>query len=379
MAKKPTPKNNQEPDIEDQKDIEALNHKTIEKHKLKKNNGLKYFIMIIFLLLCGGIITLLFSTKISSILPNGMAPVARFLSPSEALAIEKIQIYKLETDQRLNKIENIEHPNVELKIKELRDEIRNDISIISKELSVINDLKITESLDGLEKKISNILIQVDDLIFNSSKVVSNNNNGSIDKNYDLILKKIRSEVAILSSNQEKLTQRFNKIKNTNLSPAENNSKHLNYSDDIKEVLEIGGPYIKVLEKISKKGIDIPKVLIANSEGVVTINYLKTSFPAAAHASLKQSIKQDVEPGVGGKLLGFLKSQVTVRSLDAQKGNSVNAVLSRMQVALNNDDLSEVIDQASLLDEPAKSGIKDWLTLAVNRQTVVDAFSKLLEN
>ena len=378
MAKKPTPKSNQEPDIEDQKDIEALNHKAIEKHKLKKSNGLKYFIMIIFLLLCGGIITLLFSTKISSILPNGMAPVARFLSPSEALAIEKIQIYKLETDQRLNKIESIEHPNVELKIKELRDEIRNDISIISKELSVINDLKITESLDGLEKKISNILIQIDDLIFNSSKVVSNNN-GSIDKNYDLILKKIRSEVAILSSNQEKLTQRFNKIKNTNSSPAENNSKHLNYSDDIKEVLEIGGSYIKVLEKISKKGIDIPKVLVANSEGVVTINYLKTSFPAAAHASLKQSIKQDVEPGVGGKLIGFLKSQVTVRSLDAQKGNSVNAVLSRMQVALNNDDLSEVIDQASLLDEPAKSGIKDWLTLAVNRQTVVDAFSKLLEN
>ncbi|MDB3964626.1 hypothetical protein N9401_00415 [Amylibacter sp.] len=378
MAKKPVLKNNQEPDIEDQKDIEALNHKAIEKHKLKKSNGLKYFIMIIFLLLCGGIITLLFSTKISSILPNGMAPVARFLSPSEALAIEKIQIYKLETDQRLNKIESIEHPNVELKIKQLRNEIRNDISIISKELSVINDLKITESLDSLEKKISNILIQVDDLIFNSSKVVSNNN-GSIDKNYDLILKKIRSEVAILSSNQEKLTQRFNKIKNTNLTPAENNSKYLNHSDDIKEVLEIGGPYIKVLEEISKKGIDIPKVLIANSEGVVTINYLKTSFPAAAHASLKQSIKQDVEPGVGGKLLGFLKSQVTVRSLDAQKGNSVNAVLSRMQVALNNDDLSEVIDQASLLDEPAKSGIKDWLTLAVNRQTVVDAFSKLLEN
>lgn len=378
MAKKPTPKNNQEPDIEDQKDIEALNHKAIEKHKLKKSNGLKYFIMIIFLLLCGGIITLLFSTKISSILPNGMAPVARFLSPSEALAIEKIQIYKLETDQRLNKIESIEHPNVELKIKQLRNEIRNDISIISKELSVINDLKITESLDGLEKKISNILIQIDDLIFNSSKVVSNNN-GSIDKNYDLILKKIRSEVAILSSNQEKLTQRFNKIKNTNLTLAENNSKYLNYSDDIQEVLEIGGPYIKVLEEISKKGIDIPKVLVANSEGVVTINYLKTSFPAAAHASLKQSIKQDVEPGVGGKLIGFLKSQVTVRSLDAQKGNSVNAVLSRMQVALNNDDLSEVIDQASLLDEPAKSGIKDWLTLAVNRQTVVDAFSKLLEN
>lgn len=53
MAKKPTPKNNQEPDIEDQKDIEALNHKAIEKHKLKKSNGLKYFIMIIFLLLCG--------------------------------------------------------------------------------------------------------------------------------------------------------------------------------------------------------------------------------------------------------------------------------------------------------------------------------------
>ena len=39
MAKKPTLKNNQEPNIEDQKDIEALNHKAIEKHKLKKRKG----------------------------------------------------------------------------------------------------------------------------------------------------------------------------------------------------------------------------------------------------------------------------------------------------------------------------------------------------
>lgn len=84
-------------------------------------------------------------------------------------------------------------------------------------------------------------------------------------------------------------------------------------------------------------------------------------------------------GLGGKLLGFLKSQVTVRSLDAQEGNSINAILSRMQVALNNDDLSEAIRQSSDLNGAAKSEIKDWLSLAVKRQETVDAFSEMLGN
>ena len=378
MAKKPTPKNNQEPDIEDQKDIEALNHKAIEKHKLKKSNGLKYFIMIIFLLLCGGIITLLFSTKISSILPNGMAPVARFLSPSEALAIEKIQIYKLETDQRLNKIESIEHPNVELKIKELRDEISNDIAQISKELTEIDNSKIENRLSELEKKITNTLTLVDELVFNSSKNVIINDS-PLNKNYDLIIKKLRSEITFLSNQQNLLIEQFNTLKTANLNTFKKNSKDLNDFDKIKEALNFGGPYKLALEEISKKEIQIPKVLLDNSEGVVTMNYLKTNFPTVAHASLKASLKQTDESGLGGKLLGFLKSQVTVRSLDAQEGNSINAILSRMQVALNNDDLSEVIRQSSDLNGAAKSEIKDWLSLAVKRQETVDAFSEMLGN
>ena len=150
-------------------------------------------------------------------------------------------------------------------------------------------------------------------------------------------------------------------------------------DKIKEALNFGGPYKLALEEISKKEIQIPKVLLDNSEGVVTMNYLKTNFPTVAHASLKASLKQTDESGLGGKLLGFLKSQVTVRSLDAQEGNSINAILSRMQVALNNDDLSEVIRQSSDLNGAAKSEIKDWLSLAVKRQETVDAFSEMLGN
>ena len=138
MAKKPIKKDKQEANIEDQIDNEILNQETVGDLK-SNNNILKYSIIIIFSLICGGIITLTFSTKISALLPSGMSPLARFLSPSEALAIERIQIYKLETDNRLNKIENIKHPNVDLKIKELRDEISNDIAQISKELTEIDN------------------------------------------------------------------------------------------------------------------------------------------------------------------------------------------------------------------------------------------------
>ena len=377
MAKKPIKKDKQEANIEDQIDNEILNQETVGDLK-SNNNILKYSMIIIFSLICGGIITLSFSTKISALLPSGMAPLARFLSPSEALAIERIQIYKLETDNRLNKIENIKHPNVDLKIKELRDEISNDIAQISKELTEIDNSKIENRLSELEKKITNTLTLVDELVFNSSKNVIINDS-PLNKNYDLIIKKLRSEITFLSNQQNFLIEQFNTLKNANLNTANKNSKDLNDFDKIKEALNFGGPYKLALEEISKKEIQIPKVLLDNSEGVVTMNYLKTNFPTVAHASLKASLKQTDESGLGGKLLGFLKSQVTVRSLDAQEGNSINAILSRMQVALNNDDLSEVIRQSSDLNGAAKSEIKDWLSLAVKRQETIEAFSEMLGN
>ena len=377
MAKKPIKKDKQEANIEDQIDNEILNQETVGDLK-SNNNIIKYSMIIIFSLICGGIITLSFSTKISALLPSGMAPLARFLSPSEALAIERIQIYKLETDNRLNKIENIKHPNVDLKIKELRDEISNDIAQISKELTEIDNSKIENRLNELEKKITNTLTLVDELVFNSSKNVIINDS-PLNKNYDLIIKKLRSEITFLSNQQNLLIEQFNTLKNANLNTFKKNSKDLNDFDKIKEALNFGGPYKLALEEISKKEIQIPKVLLDNSEGVVTMNYLKTNFPTVAHASLKASLKQTDESGLGGKLLGFLKSQVTVRSLDAQEGNSINAILSRMQVALNNDDLSEAIRQSSDLNKTAKSEIKDWLSLAVKRQETVDAFSEMLGN
>ena len=377
MAKKPIKKDKQEANIEDQIDNEILNQETVGDLK-SNNNIIKYSMIIIFSLICGGIITLSFSTKISALLPSGMAPLARFLSPSEALAIERIQIYKLETDNRLNKIENIKHPNVDLKIKELRDEISNDIAQISKELTEIDNSKIENRLSELEKKITNTLTLVDELVFNSSKNVIINDS-PLNKNYDLIIKKLRSEITFLSNQQNFLIEQFNTLKNANLNTFKKNSKDLNDFDKIKEALNFGGPYKLALEEISKKEIQIPKVLLDNSEGVVTMNYLKTNFPTVAHASLKASLKQTDESGLGGKLLGFLKSQVTVRSLDAQEGNSINAILSRMQVALNNDDLSEAIRQSSDLNGAAKSEIKDWLSLAVKRQETIDAFSEMLGN
>ena len=377
MAKKPIKKDKQEANIEDQIDNEILNQETVGDLK-SNNNIIKYSMIIIFSLICGGIITLSFSTKISALLPSGMAPLARFLSPSEALAIERIQIYKLETDNRLNKIENIKHPNVDLKIKELRDEISNDIAQISKELSEIDNSKIENRLSGLEKKLTNTLTLVDELVFNSSKNVIINDSPP-NKNYDLIIKKLRSEITFLSNQQNLLIEQFNTLKNANLNTFKKNSKDLNDFDKIKEALNFGGPYKLALEEISKKEIQIPKVLLDNSEGVVTMNYLKTNFPTVAHASLKASLKQTDESGLGGKLLGFLKSQVTVRSLDAQEGNSINAILSRMQVALNNDDLSEAIRQSSDLNGAAKSEIKDWLSLAVKRQETIEAFSEMLGN
>ncbi|MDB9877709.1 mitofilin family membrane protein [Amylibacter sp.] len=377
MEKKPAKKISQEPNVDEQLEKEILNDDMLSNQK--QNNILKYFFIIILLLLCGGLIALSLSTKISSILPKGMAPIAKFLSPSEALAIEKIAIYKLETDKRFNDLENIEQPDVDKKIKGLRNELNIDILNISKELSKIDNPNITNRLGDIEKKISIILKQVDDLIFSSTENAPTNVRPN-DRKYDLIIKKLKSEIDTLTSTQELILQRFNNLQNENLVNLQNNNiEYSQYFDEIEEALSSGKPYNKSIEILSKKEVVIPKALAESSDGVVTLNYLKTNFPAVAHASLKSSIKQEAEPGLKGKLLGFLKSQVTVRSLEPQKGDTSNAILSRIQLALDKNDLSQAIQIASELNNAAKLEIENWLSSAVKRQAAVDAFYKISKN
>ena len=379
MAKKPAKKISQEPNADEQLEDEVLNDAILSSQKLKQNNILKYLVIIILLLLCGGLIALSLSTKISSILPKGMAPIAKFLSPSEALAIEKITIYKSETDKRFKDLENIEYPDIDEKIKELKNELSVDILNISKELSKIDKPNIINRLGNIEKKISIILKQVDDLIFSSTENTPTNVRPN-DRNYDLIIKKLKSEINTLTNTQELILQRFNSLQNENLvNLQKNNTEYSQYFDEIEEALSSGKPYNKPIEILSKKEIIIPKALAESSDGVVTLNYLKTKFPAVAHASLKSSIKQEAEPGIKGKLLGFLKSQVTVRSLEPQKGDSSNAILSRIQLALDKNDLSEAIQIASELNNAAKLEIENWLSSAVKRQAAVDAFYKISKN
>ncbi|MGY9043658.1 MAG: COG4223 family protein, partial [Rhodobacterales bacterium] len=59
--------------------------------------------------------------------------------------------------------------------------------------------------------------------------------------------------------------------------------------------------------------------------------------------------------------------------------SSNAILSRIQLALDKNDLSEAIQIASELNNAAKLEIENWLSSAVKRQAAVDAFYKISKN
>jgi len=114
-------------------------------------------------------------------------------------------------------------------------------------------------------------------------------------------------------------------------------------------------------------------------GVATLASLKTGFSSAAHAGLKASIKEQTPTGLGGKLSGFLKSQVTVRSLEPQEGTSADAVLSRIQGALDNDNLAGALSEATALGDASKSAMTDWLSSAQTRQNALNALSALSAN
>ena len=75
----------------------------------------------------------------------------------------------------------------------------------------------------------------------------------------------------------------------------------------------------------------------------------------------------------------MKSQVTVRSLEPQDGTSTDAILSRIQGALDNDNLVDALAQADGLNDISKSAMADWLASATTRQSALYAVSALAGN
>ncbi|MEM1064635.1 MAG: hypothetical protein AAF771_08200 [Pseudomonadota bacterium] len=113
--------------------------------------------------------------------------------------------------------------------------------------------------------------------------------------------------------------------------------------------------------------EIPQVITANAvDGVPSLASLQEAFPEAARAALESAIRSDAGDTTMDRLTAFLRVQTGARSLSPREGGDPDAVLSRVEAALRQGDLSQALSEADALPESGQAALAPWREAAVTR-------------
>jgi hypothetical protein len=343
------------------------------------------------LLLAGGAAALYGGPKLAPMLPAGMAPVAQFLSPGEASTGDKLASLEEKLNTRLTAIENVEAPDVKAAFTDLSADMNSRITALSDQVTATDSGDIEARLTAVETQLSGLAASIETLS------VPANADGSVDvSGFQATIDGLKAQIETLSSKQGMMGQKIDDVAaNTNRRVEEAQTKVTQVEEtaqatitditrakaisDIAGAMETGGDFSAALATLTDGGVSVPDALTSVAGGVTTLTTLKSDFSSAAHASLKASIKGETPDSMTGKLAGFFKSQVTVRSLEPQEGETTDAILSRIQGALDGEDLGAALQHAAGLNDASKSAMANWLSAAQTRQTALDAVSAFSKN
>lgn len=131
-----------------------------------------------------------------------------------------------------------------------------------------------------------------------------------------------------------------------------------------------------VRKASAGQLDLAPLEQFKDTGVASVAQLKSEFRPVMNAV----IDADLEPADGSvidRLLAGAKSVVRVRRVSLDEGDtSTEAIVARIEAALNDGRLGDVIAEAKTLPQRAQPPIEDWLAKVKARQSVDQAIATL---
>ncbi len=138
------------------------------------------------------------------------------------------------------------------------------------------------------------------------------------------------------------------------------------------------PYVGELAALQALGAELPEggPLVANAQsGIPTLGQLRGSVSEAIRAA---QFAASVPEGATNtdRALGVLKSMFAPRPANPVEGDSVDAVISRAEAALDTDDLGGAIATFETLRGPAAEAMAPWLTTAHARADTLAALAAL---
>ena len=123
-------------------------------------------------------------------------------------------------------------------------------------------------------------------------------------------------------------------------------------------------------------LDLAPLERYSQSGVATVPELKTEFRPVMNAVIDADL-DPVDGSVIDRLLAGAKSVVRVRKVSHEAGdNSTEAIVARIETALNENRLGDVVAQAKALPPRAQAPIEDWLSKVSARHAVDQAIATI---
>jgi hypothetical protein len=123
------------------------------------------------------------------------------------------------------------------------------------------------------------------------------------------------------------------------------------------------------------GIEAPEAL---TREVPSLDSLQASFPEAARAALRASLRQDSAAGNGSLFGNFIRAQTGARSVEPREGTDPDAILSRADAAVEEGRIADAVTEIEALPEPGKTAtaMAEWLAGATAYRDAQAALSDL---
>ena len=142
---------------------------------------------------------------------------------------------------------------------------------------------------------------------------------------------------------------------------------------IRAAIDAGGPFDTAIQEFDEQvGEALPNQLRSLAqEGVQTYQELRDSFAEAARSALNAA-RDEVNENEGFMGIGnYLRKQFQARSVTPKTGDDADAVLSRAEQALRENDLNGALNELDALPDAARDQMQPWIDQARERQDALE--------
>ena len=256
------------------------------------------------------------------------------------------------------------------KIAALSDQINTQPQ--GPDLATLNNIQadLSASADSLSNRMADLEDQARNILQQLTDTEARINQGDVAADYEQDLQALKATVEAMTADRRNLEDAAHKSANEVMKRAA--------ITRLLTALENGSGYRATLTDLQGTGVNVPDALSAYADdGVTSLPELHDSYPDAARAALSASRKAASDNGESaGGFAAFLRTQLGARSLEPREGDGPDAILSRIEAALREARLTDVLAEIETLPEAGRAELSDWAGQVARRQDALRAAERL---